>query len=102
MKLSEVIPVKLLLHAPYTLSTLSGKDLELGMIIKLPCYKNFYQQVEALVKAGDLHHVGTSFYLIPKQSPYRSSLPSLEVEEDISLEELKARHLPLYEEIDHE
>jgi len=97
MKLSNVVPVKLLLHAPHTLSTLSGKDLELGMVIKLPCYKNYYQQVGSLVNSGDIHHVGTSFYFVPKQSPMRPSLPSIDIEEDISLEELNARHLPTEE-----
>lgn len=102
MKLSQVTPAKVLLHAPYTLSTLTGEDLKLDMVIKVPCYRDYYQQVGALVSAGDIHHVGTSFYLVPKQSPMRPALPSLDIEADISLEELQALHLPTEEAIDHE
>lgn len=95
LKLSEVIPVSVLLHSPYSLSTYSGLNLSPSMVIAVPCYRSYYQKVEDLVVSGEIHQIGSSYYLTPsQQSPRIPKLPSLPIDFDISAEEWRALHLP--------
>ena len=95
LKLSELTPVSVLLHSPYTLSTYSGLNLTPHMVIAVPCFRSYYQRVCDLVTSGEIHQIGDTFYLIPSQeSPRVPRLPSLPIEFDCSVEEWKAMHLP--------
>jgi len=95
IKLSTVVPVELLLHAPYSLSRLDGGALKETDIIPVPCIRGYFQQLKDLVLSGEIHQVVDSFYLVPSQeSPRKPRLPSLAIEYDITIDELKARHLP--------
>jgi hypothetical protein len=95
LKLSQIIPVSLLLHSPYTLSTYSGQNLTPQMVIAVPCFRSYYQLVANLVTSGEIHQIADTFYLIPsQQSPRIPKLPSLPIDFDISAEEWRALHLP--------
>lgn len=95
LKLSQIIPVSLLLNSPYTLSTYSGQNLTPQMVIAVPCFRSYYQLVADLVTSGEIHQVADTFYLIPsQQSPRIPKLPSLPIDFDITTEEWRALHLP--------
>ena len=95
IKLSTVVPVDLLLHAPYSLSRLDGGKLKDTDVIPVPCIKGYFQQLKDLVLSGEIHQVVDSYYLVPSQeSPRKPKLPSLPIEHDITMDELKALHLP--------
>jgi hypothetical protein len=95
LKLSQITPVSVLLHSPYTLSTYSGQNLTPQMVIAVPCFRSYYQRVADLVVSGEVHQVGDTFYLIPsQQSPRVPKLPSLPIDFDCSVDEWKAMHLP--------
>ena len=95
LKLSEIIPVSVLLHSPWTLSTYSGMNLNPEMVIALPFYRSYYQRVCDLVATGEIHQIGSTFYLtFTSQSPRIPKLPSLPVEFDITTEEWQQLHLP--------
>lgn len=97
LKLSEITPVQVLLHSPYTLSTYSGKNLTPMMVIAVPCFRSYYQVVADLVLSGEIHQVADTFYLIPsQQSPRIPRLPSLPIDFDITAEEWRALHLPTH------
>ena len=103
MTLSQTTPVSVLLHAPYTLSTLKGDNLKPTMVIAVPCIKGYFQQVEALVNSGEIIRVADTFYLAPsQQSPRIARLPSLDIENDITLAQLHAMHLPTEQEATHD
>jgi len=97
LKLSQVTPCQVLLHAPHTLSTYSGLNLHPQMIIAVPCYRSYYQRVSDLVASGEVIQVGSSYYLTTsQQSPRVPKLPSLPVDFDCSVDEWKALHLPTH------
>ncbi|OWS71479.1 hypothetical protein CBI30_06985 [Polynucleobacter aenigmaticus] len=97
LKLSQIIPVSVLLHSPYTLSTYSGQNLTPQMVIAVPCFRAYYQKVEDLVVSGEIHQVADTFYLVfSQESPRIPKLPSLSVDFDITTEEWKALHLPTH------
>ncbi|WP_438979049.1 hypothetical protein [Polynucleobacter sp.] len=97
MKLSEVTPTSVLQCAPHTISTLSGKNLTPDMVIKVPCFRDYYQRVDALVEAGEIHQVGNTYYFKLRQSPFHQILPSLPIDHDITLDQLMEMHLPTEE-----
>jgi len=95
MKLSQVIPVQVLHHSPYTLSTLSGGDLDESMIIKVPAFRNYFAHVGSLVESEEIIKVGKTYYLsTSQQSPRIPRLPSIPVDYDIEEATWRAAHLP--------
>ena len=95
MKLSQVIPVQVLHHSPYTLSTLSGKNLDDSWIVKVPAFRNYIAHVGSLVESGEVLRVGKTYYLSTSQeSPRIPRLPSIPIEYDLSEEDWKLPHLP--------
>ena len=101
MKLSQVIPVLVLQHAPYTLSTLSGKDLDDSWVIKVPAFRSYFAHVGSLVESGEILKVGKTYYLsTSQQSPRIGKLPPIYIEYDLEESEWRSKHLPTIEDID--
>ena len=96
MKMSEITPTSVLLHSPYTLSTLDGKNITEEMVIKVPCFKGYFQRVSELVKVGELHQIGGTFYFLHR-APLTPRMQSLAITEDISYEKLVELSLPTRE-----
>jgi len=97
LKLSQITPVSVLLHSPFTLSTYAGQNLTPQMVIAVPCFRSYYQLVADLVTSEEIHQVGDTFYLIPsQQSPRVPKLSSLPIDFDITAEEWRALHLPTH------
>lgn len=95
IKLSETIPISVLLHAPYSLSRLDGRNLKDTDVIKMPCIRDYYQQLKDLVLSGEITQIVDSYYLVPsQQSPRQAKLPSLKIFHDVTSAQLEAKHVP--------
>lgn len=101
MKLSEITPIQVLHHSPYTLSTLNGRNLNDSMFIKLPCFRSYFAQVSSLVESGEIIKISNVYYLTPsQQSPRVPLLPSIPIEYDLDEKSWKEAHLPTLADLD--
>ena len=101
MKLSKVIPVQVLPHSPYTLSTLKGENLNESMVIKVPSFRNYIAPVGLLVESGEIKRISNVYYLTPsQQSPRIPKLISIPIEYDVEEKEWKEAHLPTFADLD--
>lgn len=100
-KLSEITPIQVLHHSPYTLSTLRGQNLNDSMFIKLPCFRSYFAQVGSLVESGEIIKISNVYYLTPsQQSPRIPLLSSIPIEYDLDEKDWKEAHLPTLADLD--
>lgn len=96
IKLSDTVPVEVLLHSPFTLSKLDGSELAANDIIALPGIRGYWQSIENLVGSSEVHQVGNTYYLTRSQvSPRVPKLEPLEIEFDLTPFDLRAMHMPV-------